>query len=131
MLRIFLLHLPAFDTLLQMRVLRSRLALVLLLCFVRVLLPDTWVLALHQHTHTAEELTQASGWPKGKTLVSVKHQHCDADQFFKSAFEPAAEAHLLPAKPLQFAAPVPTALAAAEAADTFATPALRGPPAQA
>ncbi|MDU0370997.1 hypothetical protein ACFPAF_11375 [Hymenobacter endophyticus] len=73
-----------------MRTLRSRLALVLLLCFVRVLLPDTWVLALHQHEHTTEEPTQATGWPKGKALVSAKHQHCDADQFFKSAFEPAA-----------------------------------------
>ena len=79
-----------FDTLLQMRAFRSRLALVLLLCFVRVLLPDAWVLALHQHAHTTEEPTQAIGWPKGKALLSAKHQHCDADQFFKSAFEPAA-----------------------------------------
>ncbi|RSK49451.1 hypothetical protein [Hymenobacter rigui] len=73
-----------------MQTLRSRLALVLLLCFARVLLPDTWILALHTHEHTTEEPTQATGWPKGKALVSAKHQHCDADQFFKSAFEPAA-----------------------------------------
>lgn len=114
-----------------MQTLRSRLALVLLLCFVRVLLPDAWVLALHQHAHTTEEPTQATGWPKGKALVSAKHQHCDADQFFKSAFEPAPEAQVAPAEPLQFAAPAPAALAAVQTADTFATPDLRGPPARA
>ena len=114
-----------------MQTLRSRLALVLLLCFVRVLLPDAWVLALHQHAHTTEEPTQANGWPKGKALVSAKHQHCDADQFFKSALEPAPAALLAPARPLQFAAPVVAALTAVQATDTFATPDLRGPPARA
>lgn len=114
-----------------MQTLRSRLALVLLLCFVRVLLPDAWVLALHQHAHTTEEPTQATGWPKGKALVSAKHQHCDADQFFKSAFEPAPEAHVIPARPLQFATPVTAAVAAVAVTNHFATPDLRGPPARA
>lgn len=115
-----------------MQTLRSRLAIVLLLCFVRVLLPDAWVLALHRHAHTTEEPTQAIGWPKGKALVSAKHQHCDADQFFKSAFEPAPAEHAAPARPRQFAAaPVPAALAAAWLASSFATPDLRGPPARA
>jgi hypothetical protein len=120
-----------FDTLLQMQTLRSRLALVLLLCFVRVLLPDAWVLALHQHAHTTEEPTQATGWPKGKALVSAKHQHCDADQFFKSAFEPAPATQAAPAEPLQFAAPVTAAVAAVQVTDHFTTPDLRGPPARA
>jgi hypothetical protein len=120
-----------FDTLLQMQTLRSRLALVLLLCFVRVLLPDAWVLALHQHAHTTEEPTQATSWPKGKALVSAKHQHCDADQFFKSAFEPAPEAQVMPAEPQHFAAPVTAAVTAGAATATFATPDLRGPPARA
>lgn len=126
-----LLHLLLFDTLLQMQTLRSRLALVLLLCFVRVLLPDAWVLALHQHAHTTEEPTHATDWPKGKALVSAKHQHCDADQFFKSAFEPGPATSLTPARPLQFAAPVAAVLVATQAANTFATPDLRGPPARA
>jgi hypothetical protein len=116
---------------LQMQTLRSRLALVMLLCFVRVLLPDAWVLALHQHTHTTEEPTQATGWPKGKALVSAKHQHCDADQFFKSAFEPAPGAQVIPAETLPFAAPAMAAVTAVAATDTFATPELRGPPARA
>lgn len=114
-----------------MQTLRSRLALVLLLCFVRVLLPDAWVLALHQHAHTTEEPTQATGWPKGKALLSAKHQHCDADQFFKSAFEPAPAAHVTAAVPLQFAAPAMAAVAAAQVTNHFATPDLRGPPARA
>ncbi|UOQ75676.1 hypothetical protein MUN84_13485 [Hymenobacter sp. 5516J-16] len=86
-----------------MRTFRSRLALVLLLCFVRVLLPDAWVLALHAHQHTTEEPTQALKWPKGKALLSAKHQHCDADQFFKSAFEPAVLPALLDGSAPQFA----------------------------
>ncbi|SNC77347.1 hypothetical protein SAMN06265337_3930 [Hymenobacter gelipurpurascens] len=70
-----------------MRTLRSRLALVLLLCFARVLLPDAWVLALHAHEHTTEEPTQARNWPKEKALLSAKHQHCDVDQFYKELFQ--------------------------------------------
>ena len=114
-----------------MQTLRSRLALVLLLCFVRVLLPDAWVLALHQHAHTTEEPTQAIGWPKGKALLSAKHQHCDADQFFKSAFEPAPEAPITLAGPLQFAAPAPVVVAGVQVANHLTTPDLRGPPARA
>lgn len=111
-----------------MRTLRSRLALVLLLCFVRVLLPDAWVLALHQHEHTTEEPTRAVAWPKGKALLSAKHQHCDADHFFKSAFEPAA---LMPAtapSAAEFAALPTPAVAAVRYLQPVATPDLRGPP---
>lgn len=111
-----------------MHTLRSRLALVLLLCFVRVLLPDAWVLALHQHQHTTEEPTRDATWPKGKELLSAKHQHCDADQFFKSAFEPAPP--VLAAQPTHFVF-APTSepsVVAAEYAQAVATASLRGPP---
>lgn len=113
---------------LQMRTLRSRLALVLLLCFARVLLPDAWVLALHTHQHTTEEPTQAATWPKGKALLSAKHQHCDADQFFKSAFEPAPVAVLAAPAPGQFAKVVASALVVRGYLPPVRTADLRGPP---
>jgi hypothetical protein len=112
---------------LQMRTLRSRLALVLLLCFVRVLLPDAWVLALHAHEHNTEEPTQSVKWPKGKALLSAKHQHCDVDQFFKEAFqtpEPLAlPVELTPYSPVTVALMLP-----ADVAAFTPTTGLRGPP---
>ncbi|QIX61939.1 hypothetical protein HER32_12390 [Hymenobacter sp. BT18] len=114
-----------------MRKLRSRLALLLLLCFVRVLLPDTWVLALHQHTHTTDELAHAVTWPKGKALFSAKHQHCNADQFFKSAFEPAPGVQLEAPVAGIFAAPAAEEVVSLWAATLFATYQLRGPPTRA
>lgn len=86
---------------LQTRTLRSRLALVLLLCFARVLLPDVWVLALHAHEHTTEEPTQARNWPKEKALLSAKHQHCDVDQFYKEIFQ-TPEPLRLPLEPTMY-----------------------------
>ena len=73
---------------LQMQMLRSWLALVLLLCFVRVLLPEAWILSLHRHGHTTEEPTQTLGDLRGKMLLSVKHQHCDVDHFYNVPFQP-------------------------------------------
>ncbi|UYZ61934.1 hypothetical protein [Hymenobacter weizhouensis] len=110
-----------------MRALRSRLAVVLLLCFARVLLPDAWVLALHAHQHTTHEPTQAPGWPKGKSLLSAKHQHCDTDQFFKSAFE-APLPVVLPVAARGTAAPVLTVATVPGYAAPCFHPALRGPP---
>ncbi|GAB3300264.1 hypothetical protein GCM10027348_25110 [Hymenobacter tenuis] len=115
---------------LQMRTLRSRLALVLLLCFVRVLLPDAWVLALHAHEHTTEEPTQATSWPKGKVLLSAKHQHCDTDQFFKSAFELAPSLAVAAPATGHFAIPTATALTGTWHLVPIVTADLRGPPAR-
>ncbi|SNR76282.1 hypothetical protein [Hymenobacter mucosus] len=112
-----------------MRTLRSRLALVLLLCFVRVLLPDTWVLAMHAHTHTTDEPTEQVGWPKGKALLSSKHQHCDADNFYSVAFQTPAPL-LLPAPVLAYAHPTATPRLAPVATAPAPTLALRGPPSQ-
>ncbi|WP_324679392.1 hypothetical protein [Hymenobacter sp. GOD-10R] len=69
--------------------LRSWLALVLLLCFVRVLLPEAWVLSLHRHQHTTEEPTQAPGALHGKQVLSAQHLHCDVDHFYNVPFQPA------------------------------------------
>ncbi|TGE05357.1 hypothetical protein [Hymenobacter fodinae] len=110
-----------------MRTLRSRLALVLLLCFVRVLLPDAWVLALHSHEHTTEEPTQSVKWPKGKALLSAKHQHCDVDQFFKEAFQ-TPEPLALPAEATSYL-PVTATLRLLTGVSAFTpTAGLRGPP---
>lgn len=111
-----------------MRILRSHLALVLLLCFVRVLLPDAWVLALHQHEHTTEEPTRATTWPKGKALLSAKHQHCDADQFFKSSFELAPTVQHTAPSVFVFALVQARAFVAIGHLVPVATPDLRGPP---
>ncbi|UOQ54440.1 hypothetical protein [Hymenobacter cellulosivorans] len=73
-----------------MHALRSRLAILLLLCFTRVLLPDTWVLAMHAHQHTTEEATQQPGAPKGKALLTAKHQHCAVDHFYDVPFQAAS-----------------------------------------
>jgi len=73
-----------------MHALRSHLATLLLLCFVRVLLPDAWILALHQHQHTTEEPAHAllvGNAAKGKLLLTAKHQHCQTDHFNHSSFQ--------------------------------------------
>ncbi|RPD46289.1 hypothetical protein DNI29_14905 [Hymenobacter sediminis] len=111
-----------------MHAFRSRLAFVLLLCFVRVLLPDAWVLALHQHEHTIEEPTRATTWPKGKALLSAKHQHCDADQFFKSSFEPAPTAELTTPADLVFSSARAQSIVVIGHLLPLVTPDLRGPP---
>lgn len=123
-----IVYLSVKETLLQMRTLRSRLALVLLLCFVRVALPDVWVLALHQHEHTTEEVTPAQR--KQKALLTARHQHCQTDHFYNVPFQPVP--------PLEFAAlvgqPLRTAtphVVAGWPRNLTLTCYLRGPPARA
>ncbi len=77
-----------------MRALRSHIALLLLLCLTRTLLPEAWILALHSHQHTTEEPAQAAAFQgreqrpsqldqlKSKALLSVKHQHCQVEHFY-------------------------------------------------
>ena len=73
-------------------VLRPYLAFFLLLCFVRVLLPEAWVLALHPHQHTTDEPAQRAsfGTVKGKALLSSQHKHCHEESLYDAAFQPAA-----------------------------------------
>ncbi|MBC8081909.1 MAG: hypothetical protein H7Z21_01750 [Hymenobacter sp.] len=110
-----------------MQTLRSRLALLLLLCFTRVLLPEAWVLHLHAHQHTTEEPAQAPGALKGKTVLSAQHQHCGVDHFYNVPFQPARPLEL----PLLFAAYAPTdpeAETSVWRSATSPTADLRGPP---
>ncbi len=71
--------------------LRTHIALLLLFCLGRTLLPEAWVLALHPHAHTTAEPAHAPAFArKGKALVSAKHQHCEVEQFYNVAFQAAA-----------------------------------------
>ncbi|WP_201977877.1 hypothetical protein [Hymenobacter rubidus] len=68
--------------------LRSHIALLLLLCLVRTLLPEAWMLALHPHAHTTEEPAHAPAFKRaGKDLISAKHQHCEVEQFYNVAYQ--------------------------------------------
>ncbi|WP_303309418.1 hypothetical protein [Hymenobacter sp. BT730] len=58
----------------------------------RVLLPDSWLLALHTHQHTQKEVSFAAQKPgsRSKAVLTTKHQHCPIDQFYSAAFQPAS-----------------------------------------
>lgn len=113
-----------------MQALRSHIALLLLLCLVRTLLPEAWILALHPHTHTTVEPAHAPAFRRtGKTMLSAKHQHCAIEQFYDVAYQ-AGVPMAMPAPrvaPRYAAAPAlpPVRPAAGEA--LFAR-SLRGPP---
>jgi hypothetical protein len=67
---------------------RLLLAWLLLLCLVRTLLPEAWVLALHRHEHTTVEPAQAAAFRRtGKALLSVQHQHCPIEQFYNVTYQ--------------------------------------------
>ncbi|MGI4743721.1 MAG: hypothetical protein ACRYG7_51870 [Janthinobacterium lividum] len=109
--------------------LRPYLALLLLLCLTRTLLPEAWILALHAHEHTTVELAVGpSKRQPGKTLLGAKHTHCQTEQFYQVPFQPAPPVAVpLPRcqhsyRPLV----VPTQLACSAA--TLRRTALRGPP---
>ena len=110
--------------------LRPYIALLLLLCLTRTLLPEAWILALHAHEHTTAEpafAPRAKRQP-GKALLTTKHTHCQTEQFYNVAYQPAT----LVAVPLPHRGPtyrplaVPATLACSAAA--LRRTALRGPP---
>ena len=110
--------------------LRSHLALLLLLCLVRTLLPEAWILALHPHEHTTEEPAHAPAFRhKGKALVSNQHKHCPVEELYNVPFLPSAP--LVVSVPVAYpcfaTAPVPTIATAPWIARVPAQ--LRGPPA--
>jgi hypothetical protein len=74
-------------------VLRPYLALLLLLCLVRTLLPEAWILALHRHAHTTEELAPTRR-PTGKEVLSTQHTHCHTEEFYSVPFVPAVPVRL-------------------------------------
>jgi hypothetical protein len=106
--------------------LRPYLALLLLLCLVRTLLPEAWLLTLHRHRHTTELATTRR--PAGKELISVRHTHCHTEQFYQVPFQPAGPVRVpqlqLSAHYQPLAVPVQLASSAAALRGT----ALRGPP---
>lgn len=115
-----------------MSTLRSHIALLLLLCLTRTLLPESWVLSLHRHAHTTDEPVQATAFRhKGKALFSSQHHHCQTEHFYDVPFL----AGLPPRAPEPITrrcfatAPVPTVAAAPWIARQPAPS--RGPPAQA
>ena len=117
-----------------MRALRSHIALLLLVCLTRTLLPEAWILALHPHEHTTDEPTQVAGFQRAslarnKALLSVKHQHCQVEHFYDVPLLPAAPVVVpRPVVRACFAtAPVPTVAVAPWIARAPAQ--LRGPPA--
>lgn len=120
---------PAALFVLLMLLRRQLLALFLLLCLVRTLLPEAWVLALHPHEHTTEEPAHAAGWAKGKLLIGKQHQHCEVEQFYNVAYQAAPPLLLpLPPAPLCYA-PLPAPADVRPAVPVRAGPAaLRGPP---
>jgi len=105
--------------------LRPYLALLLLLCLGRTLLPEALVLALHHHAHTTE--LKASR-PTGREVLSPQHTHCHAEQFYNVPFAPALPVQVprprVRAGYQPLAVPVPPAALATLLRRT----ALRGPP---
>lgn len=104
---------------------RSWLAYVLLTCFLRVLVPDAWLLALHSHKHTVDAVTA-----KRQPLLSAQHQHCSVDHFYNVPFQPSAAVALLLPAPTTYA-PHRSALRQSVWLHTVAAAThLRGPPAR-
>jgi len=116
-----------------MQALRIHIALLLLLCLTRTLLPEAWVLALHGHAHTETEAAHEPAYKhKGKALISTKHQHCDVEHFYDVAFQ-ASVPVLVPGPrvaPRYAPARLVLAVSAASGLPTPTT-ALRGPPCRA
>lgn len=107
-----------------MPALRSYIAFVLLTCFMRVLVPDAWLLALHSHQHTEQEVAV-----KKAPLLSAKHQHCSVDHFYDVPFQPSTLVVLVPISPTYargWLMPQQAGWRHTSAATTY----LRGPPAQ-
>lgn len=113
-----------------MQALRSRLALLLLLCLTRTLLPEAWVLALHAHAHTTAEPAPARALAgKGKALLSAKHLHCEVEQFYNAAFQPAVPVAMpAPRVAPRYAAPRVGLAVRPVLGQRLPQPALRGPP---
>ena len=64
---------------------KNYIAFFLLLLFVRVLVPETTVLAMHAHEHTQDEQKKNDTGFK----LDNKHTHCHTDDFFNTPYSPA------------------------------------------
>ncbi|QKG58063.1 hypothetical protein GKZ68_16405 [Hymenobacter sp. BRD128] len=106
--------------------LRPYLALLLLLCLLRTLLPEAWVLALHRHAHTTE--AAATRQRTDHELLGPRHTHCHTETFYSVSFAPALPVRLPQPRVQVIYRPlvVPAQLAASAVA--LRGTALRGPP---
>jgi hypothetical protein len=107
-------------------VLRPYLALLLLPCLVRTLLPEAWVLVLHRHSHTTELApTRRSA---SKVLLSPRHTHCHAEQFYEVPFQLALPMSLPPLGCIACYQPLAVPVQLSSSATALRSTALRGPP---
>lgn len=109
---------------------RPYLALLLLLCLTRTLLPEAWILALHRHEHTSEEVAFAPKAQviKGKALLTTRHTHCQTEQFYHASFQPGVPV-LAPLPPLRLSyQPLAVPVTLGSLATLLRRTALRGPP---
>ena len=116
-----------------MQALRSHIALLLLLCLTRTLLPEAWILALHRHEHTTDEPAHTAAFKRtGKALLSAKHQHCDVEQFYNVAYQAGAPVVLpTPRVAPRYAATPPLPPVRPAAGEGLFARSLRGPPSRA
>lgn len=108
---------------------RLLLVWLLLLCLVRTLLPEAWVLDMHRHEHTTDEPTRATAFrQKDKALIGKAHKHCQTEDFYNVPFVAGVPVIVpVPAtRPCFATAPVPTLATAPWIARQPAQ--LRGPP---
>lgn len=66
----------------------KHIAILLLLLFIRVMVPDAVLLNLHAHSHTAH--TEHSD--TNKEQLTQKHTHCPVENLFGAPFQPAVAA---------------------------------------
>jgi hypothetical protein len=106
--------------------LRPYLALLLLLCLGRTLLPEAWILALHRHAHTTE--AAAPRRPTGHEVLSTQHTHCHTEQFYNVPFALALPVRLPRPRMRASYQPLAVATQLAASASVLRRTALRGPP---
>ncbi|AMR27219.1 hypothetical protein A0257_08980 [Hymenobacter psoromatis] len=112
---------------------RSYFAFFLLLCLTRTLLPEAWMLALHGHAHTTEELAFEVGRDHshavaGKALFTPKHTHCHEDTFYNVPFAASSPVVVPQSRVLLSYQPLAVPFTLACSATELRRTALRGPP---
>jgi hypothetical protein len=112
--------------------LRHHIAVLLLLVFGRVMVPDAAWLALHPHEHTEHEAAHAPDSAlKGQTVVAEKHTHCATDHLFSAPTLPAPTFAWGVVVPPMYERPTGVSLSSVWTARLVQTLCLRGPPADA
>jgi len=107
-------------------VLRPYLTLLLLLCLVRTLLPEAWVLAWHRHGHTTELAPTRRA--AGKQVLTPRHTHCHTEQFYQVPFQAALPVGVPQPRLGVRYQPLAVPVQLAGSATALRSTALRGPP---